>query len=148
MATSIGGTSGISSLLLTNKRFLNVKSDYLLLLAEWITVKNRLSFRGLVGHLLEENEIDDAFVSLLYDRDKSSTTELVQTHSTMSNFITKFSQLSLQLVLERTHSISSKVSPSKTLCLDNSTYGAEPFLPLSRASTDICFHHCCIISIH
>ena len=148
MATSIGGISGVSSLLLTNERFLNVKSDYLLPLAEWIMVQNLLDVRNLIRQLLEENEIDDDFVSFLYDRDKSSTTELVQTHSAMSNFISKISQLSLQLVLERTHSISSKVSPSRTLCLDNSTYGAEPFLPLSRASTDICLHHCCFISIH
>ena len=137
MATSIGGCGGISSVQLTKKRNLNVKSSMLLPSSETLVANNRIDVRNLLRRLVDLRDIDEDFFEFILEGEFNVGTEVLEKHLSSSTQMTLFSMLSVDKILKESVCSRLVVPPSLTICHNTICFGAPPVIPAFKIGRNL-----------
>ena len=137
MATSVGGCGGISSVQLTKKRNLNVKSSMLLPSSETLIANNRIDVRNLLRRLVDLRDIDEEFFEFILEGEFNVGTEVLEKHLSSSTQMTLFSMLSVDKILKESVCSRLVVPPSLTICHNTNCFGAPPVIPAFKIGRNL-----------
>ena len=100
MATSKGGYDGISTLIVTNQRNYNVKSDQLLPQSEPLVYDHRRDIRNFLTRLTNQNEIDENMRSFIANFPLFVDDVAFEKHLSSGAYLTMFSLSCVKLYLD------------------------------------------------
>jgi len=139
MATSVGGSGGISTIQLTKKRNLNVKSALLLPFSETLVADNRVDVKNLLRKLVDSRDIDEDFFNFIANGQIGVNDELLSNHLSSSTQMTLFSMLSVDKLLRAATCSSVAIPPSLLICHNTNSFGAEPQFPAFKVASNLSF---------
>ena len=126
MATNKGGYEGISTLIVTNQRNYNVKSDQLLPQSESLVYDHRRDIRNFMTRLTNQNEIDENMRSFIAKFPLFVDEVAFEQHLSSGNYLTMFSLSSVKLYLDSHTAGKICVPPSLLIVHHDRRHGAEP----------------------
>ena len=126
MATSKGGYDGISTLIVTNQRNYNVKSDQLLPQSESLVFDHRRDLRYFLTRLTNQNEIDENMRSFIANFPLFVDEVAFEQHLSSGTYLTMFSLGSVKLYLDCHTGGKVCVPPCLLIVHQDRRHGAEP----------------------